>query len=238
MELQQDDLESLLTIQELDLKIAEIKKQSLSIPELKKQCIATLKADKEAYELTKAEIHASELTCKNIAIETDKVRDHKTKILIQSGDTKDNATYTKLIDEAANCDAKIDDLDEKNLIEMENTSALKEKLKASAEQLKAVLAKVEQDINDLDQRKKNFDAMLPSIEKEREDAGKAIDIDVLHYYERMFKSKGSNRQIIVEVTHDDSCGFCHIKLSQKDLAGAKSLSKLSSCGECGAFLYK
>ena len=238
MELQQRDLESLLKLQELDLKIAEINKQSTNIPQLKKECISSLKTDKEAYQQIKAAIHASELKCKNIAIDTEKVRETKTKILIQSGETKDNATYTRLIQEATNCDEKIDDLEIQSLMEMDVTAELREKQKKAAELLKALLAKVEQDINDLDKRKENFLASLPAIEKERSELSNSLDIDDLHYYERVFQSKGGNRQIIVEVTHDDSCGFCHIKLSTKDLSGSQKHHTLASCGECGAFLYK
>jgi len=238
MELQQRDLESLLKLQELDLKIAEINKQSANIPQLKKECLTSLKVDKEAYQEIKSEIHASELKCKNIGIETDKVRGTKTKILIQSGETKDNATYTRLVEEASNCDKKIDELEIQSLMEMDVTAELREKQKKAAEQLKALLAKVEQDIHDLDKRKENFLASLPAIEKERAELSKTLDIDDLHHYDRVFKSKGGNRQVIVEVTHDDSCGFCHIKLSTKDLSGSQKHHTLASCGECGAFLYK
>ena len=118
------------------------------------------------------------------------------------------------------------------------TAELREKQKKAAEQLKALLAKVEQDIHDLDKRKENFLASLPAIEKERAELSKTLDIDDLHHYDRVFKSKGGNRQVIVEVTHDDSCGFCHIKLSTKDLSGSQKHHTLASCGECGAFLYK
>ena len=77
---------------------------------------------------------------------------------------------------------------------------------------------------------------MPETEKKRAELAKDIDPETLHHYERVFKSKGSLREVIVQITHDDSCGFCHIKLSSKDMSS--TAHGLGECLECGAMLYK
>ena len=230
-----DLLNTLLEIQSLDIRKAEIEKMSETIPQQKKDIIAGLKKDKQAYEELNSEIKAADKICKDISFETEKIRTQKQKIIDQAGSTKDNATYTKLIEESKNYDSQIDALDEKFLLQLDAVEEIKVKRSELAEKLKALLAKIEQDLKDLDQRHTNLKATLPETESKRAELAKNIDIDLLHHYERVLKSKGSLREVIVPITHDDSCGFCHIKLSSKDMSSA--IHGLGECLECGAMLY-
>jgi uncharacterized protein len=231
-----DLLNTLLEIQDLDLRKSEIEKQSSSIPEQKKAIISNLKKDKQAYETLNAEQKEAEKTCKDLTHETEKLRAQKAKIMIQSGETKDNSTYTKLVKEAETYDGRIDEMESSFLESLDKVEDIKKQKKVIAEQLKSMVAKIEQDIKDLDLRHKNLLTSLPETEAAREQLAKTVDEETLIHYERVFKSKGGLRAVIVPITHDDSCGFCHLKLSAKDIASAAK--GLGECLECGAFLHK
>ena len=230
-----DTTSTLLEIQSIDLRKAQIKKQIQSIPLQKKEAIAGLKSDKAAYEELNAQIKELDKENRRISDETEKMRQHKVKILTQSGETKDNATYTKLIEESKNCDAKIDDLDGQFIEKLDQVQVLKDQKKVLAEKLKALLARIEQDLKDLDTRKDNLEKTLPASDQKRVELAKNIDPELLARYERVFHSKGEERAVVVAVTEDDSCGFCHLKLSNKDIAS--STNKLGKCTDCGVFLY-
>ncbi|WDE98276.1 hypothetical protein PQO03_20890 [Lentisphaera profundi] len=231
-----DLLNTLLEIQDLDLRKSEIDKQSTSIPAQKKDIISSLKKDKQIYEAFNEQQKEAEKACKELTYETDKLRQQKAKIMIQSGDTKDNSTYTKLVKEADSYDSRIDDMESTFLEHLDKVADIKSKKKVIAEQLKTMIGKIEQDIKDLDRRHKNLVESLPDTIAKRKELAQTVDEETLIDYERIFKSKGSFRAVIVPITHDTSCGFCHIKLSKKDTSSAaKGLGK---CLECGAFLYK
>lgn len=231
-----DLLNTLLEIQDLDLRKSEIEKQSASIPEQKKAIISTLKKDKSAYEDLNAQLKEAEKACKDLNHEIDKLKQQKAKIMIQSGETKDNATYTKLVKEAETYDARVDDMESSFLESLDKVEEIKKQKKVLADQLKSMLGKIEQDIKDLDLRHKNLLASLPETEAARAKLAKTVDEETLIHYERVFKSKGGLRAVIVPITHDDSCGFCHLKLSTKDISSAAK--GLGECLECGAFLHK
>ncbi|EDM28980.1 hypothetical protein LNTAR_14227 [Lentisphaera araneosa HTCC2155] len=231
-----DLLNTLLEIQDLDLRKSEIEKQSASIPEQKKAIVATLKKDKLAYEALNTQQKEAEKLCKDLTHDTDKLRQQKAKIMIQSGETKDNSTYTKLIKEAESYDARVDDMESQFLEQLDKVEDIKKQKKDIAGQLKSMISKIEQDIKDLDLRHKNLVATLPETEAKRNELAKLVDEETLIHYDKVFQSKGGLRAVIVPITHDDSCGFCHLKLSAKDIASAAK--GLGECLECGAFLHK
>ena len=124
-----DLLNTLLEIQDLDLRKSEIEKQSTSIPAQKKEIISALKKDKQAYEAFNEQQKEAEKACKELTYETDKLRQQKAKIMIQSGDTKDNATYTKLVKEADSYDSRIDDMDSTFLEHLDKVEDINKQLK-------------------------------------------------------------------------------------------------------------
>ena len=117
---------------------------------------------------------------------------------------------------------------------MEQLEAAKEVHKAAADKLAATTARVNEEIQQLEERGGNLKERIAEIKADRDGLAVNVDVDALSVYDRLMKSKGNAAIVVAE---NGICGGCHMKLVTATLTELRANDHIVHCEQCGRILY-
>ncbi|WP_457622509.1 zinc ribbon domain-containing protein [Persephonella sp.] len=227
------DIDTLLKLQQLDLKIDNLKKAIEKLPEEikaleKEKSELILKFDKIKNEINHLEALKRE---KELDIQT-----YEDKILkIQSSleKVKTNEEYKALLREKAHAEEAIMELEDEILNIMEEIENLKEEEIKLKEIIEKEKVQIEQKIlakeKELEKAKNDLEKLL----KEREAFLKTVRPPLLSKYEMIRKKRNGKAVVIVD---SDTCTGCFMIIPPKVYSDLVKSRKLLTCPHCGRFL--
>ncbi|NJK93451.1 MAG: hypothetical protein HC904_17535 [Blastochloris sp.] len=228
-------LESLLVLQDRDVKLRRTLKELELLPSEEKAIADKLKFQMSEFEALKLRTNQIESERKDL---DNQVLSKKAAIAKYKGaqlETRKNEEFQAFGTEIERAEKTIVELEDKELVLMEAYDNAQKAVAAESIRVKEFEKAAHARQQDLAQKKINLQAAKLQLEKESSELAAQIDSVEVNRYRRLLQSKGDIA--IVPVENGSSCGGCHMKLTQQTILNAKSAQKVTPCENCGRLLY-
>lgn len=228
------EIETLLVIQERDQQIMRLRKDLEQIPLLKERADSKLNQDREAVTKAKEALQANEIAIKKLELDIGTRETTIGKLKQQQFETRKNEEYQALGHEVVRYGEEVRKLEDSELELMETGESLRAALKAAEEALARTQELVNDDLQQLDERKANEEARIEELQEERKKYVPRVDETLFQTYERILAKK---RDAAVVPVLGGQCKGCHMKVTAATVADTKAEQQVTHCPQCGRLLY-
>lgn len=230
-----DDIQQLIYLQDFDQQIVALTTELTRIPQLQEAAKDRLAADTAALEKAKMAYKENEVAIKNVELDIGTRRDSISKLKTQQFETKKNDEFTKIGEDIIRYEEMVDELETKELELMEVADGHRQTIASAEEALGKTQKLVDEEIAELSDRAKEREEVKKTVSEQRNTAAAEIDEDLLADYERLFKKHEG--KAVCQVTPDQQCTGCHLKVTPTTFAATKSDDTIAECDNCGCILY-
>ena len=227
-------IKDLLILQERDQKLLSIARDLEKIPKDEARASGLLAGDQALVSKAVDSLRQCEVATKKIELDIATRRNTILRLKQQQFETRKNEEFTALGNEVIRYEKEIDALETQELELMEDADGLRQKVSEAEAQLARSQGLVNDDLNDLQQKKQQLLIRRDELSSERIQLTGVIDTDVLSLYERLMKTK--NGTAVVQVING-LCTGCHMKLVPTTLVKVMAAQELTQCENCGRMLY-
>ncbi len=227
-------IKDLLILQERDQKLLSIARDLEKIPKDEARASGLLAGDQALVSKAVDSLRQCEVATKKIELDIATRRNTILRLKQQQFETRKNEEFTALGNEVIRYEKEIDALETQELELMEEADGLRQKVSEAEAQLARSQGLVNDDLNDLQQKKQQLLIRRDELSSERIQLTGVIDTDVLSLYERLMKTK--NGTAVVQVING-LCTGCHMKLVPTTLVKVMAAQELTQCENCGRMLY-
>lgn len=227
-------LKSLLTLQQKDLTLIQLKKEATQIPARQETIRKNAQFARDAAQAADSVVKTCESAIKQIELEVEATQTQTNKYKTQQMQVKTNEEYKAFDNQIATAGEKIGELEDKELGEMTRLDDVKADLVKAKNLEQKAEDKVNSDIKDLDARMEVIKTTFEEIKVGRDDLVNLIDKEIFDNYMRLLNK---NQDAVFVPVRQKGCGGCHMKLTPQTLHDAHSQQKWTTCNFCGRLLY-
>ncbi|MEM9399124.1 MAG: C4-type zinc ribbon domain-containing protein [Verrucomicrobiota bacterium] len=228
------EVESLLILQDRDLRLKKLKDEIKNIPvqidntrkhfEKKKQKLESLKLKARQIESERKDLENQVLSQEQLM----------QKYSVQQMSTKKNDEYQALSHEIERCKQEISKIEDKELEIMETYDKAMEEVQAEEKVVAQHSTTIDEKVLSLEKRKENAEKEVSELHNEITELETRVDASLLLKYRRIFKSKGD--RALTRVTEAKICTGCHMNVTHQTYVDAKG-GKVVMCEDCGRLIY-
>ncbi len=231
-------LQSLLILQDRDLKRHALETQLKAVPEEVAQVERKIASEKAAIEAARIELRDLEVRKKSLENEIGSTETKLANYRTQQLSIRKNDEYQAMGHQIELTQAAIADLEGKELEVMYAIDGAKARFAAAEALLKADIAGHESRIATLRERDANLRAELTTAQSEVAAARTPVEPMRLRVYDRI---AARNFPVVVPI-HASKCGGCHLKVSSEVESAARGktvdpVAQLPTCDQCGRIVY-
>lgn len=231
-------IESLLILQDRDLKRRNLEAQMKAVPAEVATVENKIAAEKAAIENARTELKNLEVKKKSLETEIGSAEQKLAQYRTQQLSIKKNDEYQAMGQQIAAIQAQIGEIEGQELEIMYSIDEAKKRFAAAEAELKANISGHEARIRSLRERDQALHAELGEVEKIFQDARGQVEVPRLRQYDRI---ASRNLPAVVPI-HAGKCGGCHLKVSSEveSASRAKSadpIAALPTCDQCGRIVY-
>ncbi len=227
-------LSSLIELQTLDLRIAEIKEQRRKIPERLAAAEAPLR---EAARLLKeaadsVEAHVKERRARERDLEAHEAQTEKLKA--RMSELKTNKEYQAYLFEIEMANKKKGEIEEQILILMEKVEQMQRAAKdaqAKVTEAERAFGLEKKTLEDLDAK---LAAELSELDRKQREVAAGIDKGL---FDRYTKLKAARKDLALAPVRDGICQGCRLQVPPQLVAEVKRSDELQTCPYCHRMLY-
>jgi len=228
-------LETLLCLQELDLKIEALKMREVEIPKQKgkyeihrKRMVAELEAREAGYKKLAVEQHECEG-------EIAQMQSHIDKYNQQLYAIKKNEEYQALLHEIDVLKKQIGLKEERILAILMEMDDAKARLEEDKKRIDAELRNIDRECAAIDAELEAAVKAREALEADRAPLKKQIAPDLLLRYQRIRRSKKSGPAVVA--LNDEVCTGCNMAIPPQIANEVLEGGKMHTCNHCGRLLY-
>lgn len=231
-----DWIQTLLVLQEKDLRIKTLEQQIAAVPGEKAKSGKLLEdVEREAREVHDL-VMENEKAVKETEITIQGLQEKLQTFMSKTAMIKDNEEYKAALSQIEQAREEIGEQETRELILLEEVDESRSKLADVNKRLEQTQARVQEMLADLDTRDRNFQKLLQQVRKERDEAFAAVPGEKRALYERLRKSpKFADRAVLVPI-RDGICDGCHMKVTAQMRMDVRKALPVR-CQNCGALLY-
>ena len=228
------DIDSLLALQEVDLKLRDMESRLKLLP---KEMQALIGRRDELLKQSAAaadRVRQAELEIKNPEKAIAGLEAENRKLQPQSSMVKKNAEYQAMLAAVESNKKKIGELEEKTLLLFDRLEELREtaaKVKADNAQ---TIKNIKAEFDELFAFSKTVETELARLRQERPDRLCGIDPDTMALYNRLLNAK--NVRTPVSKVEEGICGNCHLRVTPQCMSNLMR-DRLAVCDNCQGLLY-
>ena len=229
-----EDLRRLVRLQEVMSAIEGLQEKIAAIPaevaRLEKELIAAQKEiESESSRVQELNKDRRRLEMELMGVET-KITKYQGQLL----DVKTNKEYQVMLHEIEACKAERAGLDEKILVEMEESEKRNAAVRALGEKLERRRRETTDGKSRLDAETRELEARIAALETERRQMSGAIAPAVL---EPFLKVARQRKGLALVAVQDERCGGCHVRVMPKLIQMVRRATGLIACDSCKRYLY-
>ncbi len=229
------DIVGLLTLQERDLRLQELRKELERIPREQNLARERLAANQQAVDEAKASLQENEVAIKGVELDVGTRKESIARLKQQQFETRKNEEYQALGVKVTHYASEIDGLETRELELMERGDILKGELTDAEQALATTKRGVDEEVTTLQKRAENFTAQVEGLENEREQLLTGMDESLLSIYARLLKLRGA--PVVVQMNSDRQCLGCHVRATPATMVRVHAGKELVNCENCGRILY-
>ena len=228
------DLERLIELQQVDLRLRELSRQIEEFPGRRKQAEAELARARD--ELTRHRAAHTESLKARKKLELDvqqfdeRIRKHKEQMY----EVKSNEAYRALQHEADEEERQKAGAEDKVLEAMISAEEEENAIKKAEAELKQVEARVTTALRELDAAQKALEKEAADLRAQRESLRAGVDEDMLEMYDRI---AGGHGGIAMAEAREEVCQVCRIHIRPQTFAEVKRNDQIHTCESCHRILY-
>lgn len=231
-------LQSLLILQDRDLKRHALETQLKAVPEEIAQVERKIASEKAAIDTARTELRDLEVRKKALETEIGSTETKLANYRTQQLSIRKNDEYQAMGHQIELTQAAIAELEGKELEVMYAIDGAKARFTAAEAVLKANIAGHESRIATLRERETNLRAELVTAQAEVAAARTPVEPMRLRVYDRI---AARNFPVVVPM-HGAKCGGCHLKVSSEVESAARGktadpVAQLPTCDQCGRIVY-
>lgn len=231
-------VETLLTLQDKDMRLFNLNKQIESVPEEKIKIAALLTGAETTVKAAKGKCLEIENKIKSVEIEIATVNEKIRALQSKSAAVKKNEEYRALLNEAEGWKQKISEFEDQQLKLWEELEAAKQLRHKEEKSLEATQARVKAAIEDLETRGRNCKEQIEKVAADRALLAGAVPAELLRLYERLLQRPSQRKvfQKILVPIESENCGGCCLKVTPQ----VRTLVRRGQpvpCENCGALIY-
>ncbi|HYS77395.1 MAG TPA: C4-type zinc ribbon domain-containing protein [Candidatus Dormibacteraeota bacterium] len=229
-----DDLRRLVRVQEIMVVIDALQEKIAAMPSevarLEKELLA---AQKDA-DADRARVGELSKDRRRLEMELMGIESKITKYQSQLQDVKTNKEYQAMLHEIESCKAERAALDEKILLEMDESEKRNAALRSMEETLERRRRETSQGKGRLDAEAQDLGRQAGALESERA----AIMTGIAPaYLEPFLKVARQRKGLALVAVRDERCGGCHVRVMPKLIQQVRRATGLIACDSCKRFLY-
>lgn len=225
-------VEDLLALQDVDMRIHNMKLRLKAIPEEVAKLDATIKSEQDDFKSKREDVQKAEMDIKQVESEIKAQNEKIQKLQTQSVMVKKNDEYKALLAEIAHHKEKISDFETAEIEAMERLDSAKVKFKELEKQFDARISSLKDEIGELKTLADEVNEEIANLEQGRPAYSSRIASDILRGYNRLLQN---GRPPLVPI-NNSCCGNCHLKLTPNTLNQVRK-SGVTHCDNCYYMLY-
>jgi uncharacterized protein len=233
-------IQTLLILQDRDLKRLSLEAQLKGIPADVARVEQKIAAEKAAIDTARTEMRDLEVKKKALETEIGAAEAKLAQYRTQQLSIKKNEEYQAMGHQILTIEGQIGELEGQELEVMYAIDTAKKKFAAAEAELKANISGHEERIKTLRERERNLGTELKAAQADVAAARPPVGDRWLRVYDRI---AARNMPAVVPV-HAGKCGGCHLKVSSEveSAARGKGISadpaaQLPTCDQCGRIVY-
>jgi predicted nucleic acid-binding Zn-ribbon protein len=224
----------LIALQQLDLRLHQIKADLGSIPAQLEQSRQSLSQTESALQQTNRRIE--DLTQQRRARERDLEvqEDRVNKLKARTTEIKTNKEYHAHLAEIETAKTEIRKIEDDLLVLMEQMETARSEAVQSESLYKTAQARFSQTQTQLETHTKTLEEELASHQAERSHLTQQMDAQLLRDYEHL---KSAKKDAVVVPVRNGCCGGCSLQIQPQLVAEVKRQEKILTCSYCQRMLY-
>ena len=230
----QENIKQLLSLQERDLELDQIKADLLSIPREIAAIRKQIEDARVALEESKKELNQLQLQRKGKEVDLEtkegEIRKHSTEL----NSLKSNDSYRAMLGEIEKVKQEKSALEDQILQFMDKIDLAQKTWKERESATKASESDRQRQITDLETKQKNLEAQLAQKQTEREAATAAVPKKLMDRYQQL---RGGKQGAVVVPIKAEQCSGCHMKVSPNLINEVKRGQNLMFCESCSRIVY-
>jgi predicted nucleic acid-binding Zn-ribbon protein len=226
---------TMLSIQERDQRLQDIRAQLERIPQDKEMAATRLAQNIAAVEATKSAVQQNEIAMKNLELDTKTRQETINRLKTQQFETRKNEEFQALKHEIVRYTKDVDVLETRELELMETADSLRGTHKKAEEALAMIQAGVDAEVKSLDERSSAFAIEATQLEGERSTKAEDVDEDLFTLYSRLIKTRGV--PVLVALSGSGQCAGCHVKAISSVQSRVRGEKEMVQCENCGRILF-
>ncbi len=225
--------ELLLLLQNVDLKIRELKKRLALLPAERKRLTEKLESLQHDREEASKQLKSIELAIKNAESEIASHQQAVTKLQQQSAMVKKNSEYQAMLSQIAALKIKIGDLESTILEKYDEQEAAKLKVQAVNTEVDSAMRSTRAEIAELDEFAVEIKKDIEEKTAEREKLSAGVEKTLLSRYNQLL-SRGQGMPLASAA--GGICKNCNLRLTPQTLNEARQ-GKVTYCDNCMHIIY-
>ncbi len=228
------DLKTVIDLQQLDTRIAELTAQIDSLPAQIQTLETQLHEFIHAHEERKLRLARNQKERKDLDAEIQAVQAKISRHKDQLYEVKTNEQYKAMLKEIEGEEGKIRGFEDQILEKMIEAEQLEKLIRDAASRLESEKARVAREVRDLQALRQTDVEEREKLQARRAEDGTALSTDVLDLYERVRKMR---RGVALAEVRDGCCIACNVRLRPQLFNEARGNQAIIACENCGRILY-
>ena len=227
-------IENLLAVHEVDLRILGMARELKDIPARKKDEETRIGAHRASLEQAESDLMSGQASAKERELQIDGFKEKIVKLRTQQFEIKTNQEFRAIENEVAALEKKIRGVEDQELEIMEKIESLKSGVSESQDSLSKEEESLVADLKMFDQRGGELEKELAAVQAERVEAAEKVEAEWLSAYDRVLARKDD----ALVPLNGGVCGGCHLKLAPSVAHAVMRHTEPTICDFCGRLLYQ
>jgi len=228
------DLEHLIELQQVDLRLQELTRQLESLPPRRREAEQELQQARQAVEQARVAHTESLKQRKKLELDVQQVEERIAKHKSQMYEVKSNEAYRALQDEVKAEEEQKAKLEDQELEVMLAAEELEKKIKASEAARAETEQRVQAALRQLADEQARCEKEAAGLKARRETLRGQVEEDTLELYDRIARQHGG---IALAEAREEICQVCRIHIRPQTFAEVRRGDQLHYCESCHRILY-
>jgi len=229
-----ENLQRLVRVQELISAVEAVQERIAAVPVEVARLEKELLAAQKEIEAERARVQELGKDRRRLEMELMGVETKITKYQAQLVDVKTNKEYQTMLHEIEGCRAERAALDEKILLEMEESEKRHAAVRALEETLERRRRETSQGKTRLDAETQELKRRAETLDAERVTLEAGVDAA---YLQPFLKVARQRKGLALVAVREERCGGCHVRVMPKLIQQVRRATGLIACDSCKRFLY-